>query len=138
MQLRKAIRVVIYTNLWVSFVYGKFHSPLNRLLVDETIDIVASKELVNEIGDVLNRPKFANRIDQKIINQFLPLLRQSVIMHQPTAGARVGADPKDYFLFALASSSKAQYLITGDKQLLSIKKYKQTKIVSLTEFLDLL
>jgi putative PIN family toxin of toxin-antitoxin system len=43
-------------------------------------------------------------------------------------------DPKDNFLLALAQDGVADYLITGDKDLLSMKKWGATKIVSLTDF----
>jgi predicted nucleic acid-binding protein len=43
-------------------------------------------------------------------------------------------DPKDNFLLALAKDGLADYLITGDRDLLSVKKFGKTQIVTLNEF----
>lgn len=43
-------------------------------------------------------------------------------------------DEKDNFLLALAKDSKADYLITGDADLLTIKKFEHTEILTYIEF----
>jgi uncharacterized protein len=45
-------------------------------------------------------------------------------------------DEDDNFLLALAKDSKADFLITGDKDLLVLKQFENTSILTLTEFLD--
>lgn len=45
-------------------------------------------------------------------------------------------DPKDNFLLALAKDGKADYLLTGDKDLLALIKFGKTKIKTITAFLD--
>jgi hypothetical protein len=47
---------------------------------------------------------------------------------------KICRDPKDEFLLALSKESKANYLITGDKDLLDIKVYGRTKIVTVKQF----
>ena len=46
----------------------------------------------------------------------------------------VCCDPKDDFLLALAKKSNADYLVTGDNDLLDIKIYRKTKIITITNF----
>ncbi len=46
-------------------------------------------------------------------------------------------DPDDNFLLSLAKDGRADFLITGDKKLLSLRTYGQTKLVNMTEFLSL-
>ncbi len=46
-------------------------------------------------------------------------------------------DTKDNFLLALAKDSNADYLLTGDKDLLVIKKFGETKITTISAFIDL-
>jgi hypothetical protein len=43
-------------------------------------------------------------------------------------------DEKDNFLLALAKDSKADFLITGDKDLLVLNVFENTKILTFTEF----
>ena len=45
-------------------------------------------------------------------------------------------DPKDNFLLALAKDGKADYLLTGDKDLLILTKFGKTKIKTITTFID--
>ena len=43
-------------------------------------------------------------------------------------------DPKDDFLLGLAKKSSADYLVTGDKDLLDLKKYQNTEIITIDMF----
>ena len=45
-------------------------------------------------------------------------------------------DPKDNFLLALAKDSKADYLLTGDNDLLDIKKLDKTKTITINNFFE--
>ena len=45
-------------------------------------------------------------------------------------------DEKDNFLLNLLIDSKADYLITGDKNLLILEKIKKTKILTFSEFIE--
>jgi predicted nucleic acid-binding protein len=47
-------------------------------------------------------------------------------------------DSKDNFLLALSDKSKADYLVSGDNDLLSIRDYKGTRIVTAVEFEEIL
>ena len=46
-------------------------------------------------------------------------------------------DPKDDFLLSLAKEGEADYLLTGDSDLLDLVKFQKTKIILLTNFLKL-
>ena len=48
---------------------------------------------------------------------------------------KLARDANDDFLLSLAKDGKATFLITGDKDLLVLKKINQTKIVSISDFL---
>ena len=47
-------------------------------------------------------------------------------------------DPKDSYLLAMAQVSQAELLVTGDKELLSLKRHKSTKIITPAAVLELL
>ena len=47
-------------------------------------------------------------------------------------------DPKDNFLLALAKDGKADYLLTGDKDLLDLRKFGKTKIITITDFIKVM
>jgi len=45
-------------------------------------------------------------------------------------------DPKDNFLLSLSLDGRADFLLTGDKDLLVLEKFAETKIVTMSEFLN--
>ena len=45
-------------------------------------------------------------------------------------------DPKDNFLLSLSKDGKATYLITGDKDLLALKRFGKTQIITLQKYLS--
>lgn len=45
-------------------------------------------------------------------------------------------DPKDNFLLALAKDGKASHLITGDSDLLVLKKSGKTEILNISDYLS--
>jgi len=53
-----------------------------------------------------------------------------------TSNISVCRDPKDDFLLSLAKDGNATYLITGDKDLLILKEFGKTTILTVTEYLS--
>ena len=47
-------------------------------------------------------------------------------------------DIKDNYLLALSKDSNADYLITGDKDLLDLNKFENTEIVTLPQFIEII
>ena len=52
-----------------------------------------------------------------------------------TSDVEICRDPKDNFLLALAKDGTATHLISGDKDLLDIKEFDNTKIITMTNYL---
>ncbi len=61
-------------------------------------------------------------------------LKNRALFIDVTSEVTVCRDPKDNFLLALSKDGKASHLITGDKDLLTLKKFGKTKIVSMGGF----
>lgn len=52
------MRIIVDTNLWISFLIGKKLSCLLELMSNENVELIVSNELLKEIADVALRPKF--------------------------------------------------------------------------------
>lgn len=50
----------------------------------------------------------------------------------------IAPDPKDSYLPAMAEASQAEFLVTGDKELLALKRHKSTRIVSPASMIEIL
>lgn len=55
-----------------------------------------------------------------------------------TSKSKICRDEKDDFLLNLAIDGNADYLVTGDKDLLILKKVNKTKILTYSELLEIL
>jgi putative PIN family toxin of toxin-antitoxin system len=126
--------IIIDTNLWISFLLTKQYPLLDALFDSDAVQLVFSDKLLNEFVEVVQRPKFHKFFSQKDIQAVLQYIQQHarfVKVHSVVTACR---DAKDNFLLALAQDSDADYLITGDKDLLSLNTFGKTKIIPMSVF----
>lgn len=64
--MKKNLKLVIDTNVWISYLIGKETKNLEELILDDSIEIYASAKLIEEIFIVLKRPKFSKLIPFEI------------------------------------------------------------------------
>lgn len=133
---KRQLRIVIDTNLWISFLLSPTSHKVLSLLHDKDLVILLSEELYQEITTVASREKFRKYISGSDITLLQTYLLQRAYFVTIYSRVVFLEDPKDAFLFSLCKDGEADYLITGDKTLLDINEFEQTKIVSLTSFLN--
>ncbi len=137
-QASKPIRIVIDTNLFISLLIGKRSVELREILVSPLFTIVVSQSLIEEIRKVANRPKFSRYFNLNEVEAFLEFLKgisDAVELKEIPARCR---DPKDDYLLELAMASKAEFLLTGDDDLLEMKRVGFCRILTVRDFLLLL
>jgi putative PIN family toxin of toxin-antitoxin system len=69
------------------------------------------------------------------IDIFVDLLERSSQIIEVDLKLKIARDPKDNMFLELAKAVSADYLISGDKDLLEIKEFENTKILRPSEFL---
>jgi uncharacterized protein len=83
---------------------------------------------------VASRKKFSRYFNKEDIQEFFKVMdccSETITVNSIVTQCR---DEKDNFLLALAKDSKADFLITGDEDLLIIKKFQNTEILTYSEF----
>lgn len=135
MTSKPPIKVIIDTNLWVSFLIGQELANLKTLMVSETIQIILCGQLEEEIRRVTQRPKLRKYFSPQKVSEFLELLAVIGSFVEIKSEVLVCRDEKDNFLLALAKDSQAEFIITGDADLLILKEFEGTKIVTYQNFL---
>ena len=131
----KRIKIVVDTNLWVSFLMSlPTEQRLRCLLLSDKIDILFSRELFNELETTAKRRKFRRYFDTVQVEALLQMLVEIVEIIAVRSVVEICRDSEDNFLLALAQDGGADYLITGDRDLLTLKKFGTTKIVTINEF----
>lgn len=134
MQKNKPLKIIIDTNLWVSFIISNNHNLLDRLLFSENIRLLFSEELIAEIRVTIQKPKLKKYFGYNALEEMLDSFDSFIEFIEIESVIRTCRDPKDNFLLALAKDGKADYLLTGDKDLLVLKKFEKTKITTISNF----
>jgi len=129
-------RVIVDTNCWISFLIGKKLSCILDLLSNERIQLVVCQELIDEIRDVTSRPKFSKYFPKKDVESLLDFMLLIGERFEPQQQVQLCRDEADDYLLALAIDAKAQYLITGDQDLLVLKEVGTCRIITASSFED--
>ena len=77
--------------------------------------MITSVQLINELKIVTSRPKLLKYFDQDKVEELISLLYIVSEKVKVRKIEQICRDPKDDFLLALSKESKANFLITGDK-----------------------
>lgn len=130
----KNIKVIFDTNVWISFLIGKRLAIIKSYISNGQITIVTTDQLLNEIKTVTNRKRLKKYFPEGSVMELLELLNTIAekVPIKPTHF--INRDPKDNFLLDLIDFSKADYLVTGDKDLLSHNPFKTAMIMTPSNF----
>lgn len=127
-------RIIIDTNIWISFLLTRNFSKLDKIITDDKITLIFSQDLVDEFIEVTQRDKFKKYFDLADIERLLLKINSIATIIDVKSKVVACRDPKDDFLLSLAIDSEATHIITGDKDLLDLKKYEKTRILTITEY----
>lgn len=128
------IKIIVDTNLWISFLIGRKLSCLLELLSYPNIQLVACQELIDEIQTVSSRPKFAKYYSKENLSLLWDFMNEEAQTYQIREIPSRCRDAKDDYLLELALIADADYLITGDKDLLEIGRIGSCQILTVMEF----
>lgn len=118
----KKFRVVIDTNLWISFLLTKDFEKLDILFNNKQIKLLFSQELLEEFVEVAQRAKFRRYFTLEDLQLLLIRLSFKADYVSVTSSVKACRDEKDNFLLSLTKDGGATHLITGDRDLLIFKK----------------
>jgi uncharacterized protein len=136
--MRKKIeRVIIDTNLWISFLITKKFEKLGELIFLKESVLLFSQELLDELLGVARRQKFRRYFPEEYIEEILETIHEYAEFIKVETEIEICRDPKDNFLLSLSIDGQADFLITGDSDLLHLRKFGQTLIVTISEFLKM-
>jgi hypothetical protein len=129
-------KIILDTNLWISFLISKKLNSIDHLIENKKITLIFSDELISEFVEVVNRPKFENYFSKNDIEKILDYFDYYGKLITVKSDIKICRDKKDNFLLNLSIDSKADYLITGDNDLLVLEKIERTKIINFTDFIQ--
>ena len=130
-------RFVLDTNVIVSALLFKKSSPRQALNKARKLGIVLmSQSIWSEISEVLVRPKFDKYLTIQERQLFLFVFEQKVRFIDIQENISVCRDPKDDKYLKLAISGKAECIVSGDQDLLTLHPFREIPIITVTQFLN--
>lgn len=99
--------------------------------------ILLSKPVQDELNEVLRRPKFSKYISNEKRSIFLWSLFRQAVFITITEEIKECRDQQDNKFLELAVNGKADYIITGDNDLLVLNPFRGIFILTPKSFLDL-
>lgn len=133
---KKKDRIIIDTNLWISFLLTNDFLKLDQIFADKLVTLIFSQTLLDEFIEVAQRPKFKKYFTLTDLENLLIRIKREAEFIEVTSGIKLCRDPKDNFLLSLANDGQATHLLTGDKDLIEIKEFSKTKIITITDYLS--
>lgn len=126
------MRAVIDTNVLVSGLLWR--GPPHRLIEQVrrgNLILVSSPALLDELADVLQRPKFRAILARSKVAppSLLSEMRRLAEIVEPHGAVSVSRDPDDDVVLALAAAAQADIIISGDHDLLTLQSYRDIRIV---------
>ena len=126
--------MIFDTNVWISFLIGKRLTKIKQYVVNRNITIIVTDQLLKELKIVTSRQKLKKYFPKNSVKELIELLEiiAENIAIEPTHF--INRDPKDNFLLDLIDFSKADYLVTGDKDLLEHNPFITAQILTPADF----
>ena len=127
-------KVVTDTNVFISgLLYGGNCEKILELFKNDRVELLISPKSHAELLTKL--PKFPLTAD--FIDKQDALIQAKATKIIPKKKVKISRDPKDNMFLELSLEGNADYLITGDRDLLDLKSFKDTRVLSPKEFLKI-
>jgi putative PIN family toxin of toxin-antitoxin system len=138
------MRVTFDTNVLVSAFVAKHGSPANLLelaLTVEDFEIILSLPILDELEQVLLRDEVRDRFSytNQDVRRISQNLRASArIIPLESRFHAVKEDPKDDVILNTAYDGRSEYIVSGDRHLLKLRRFKGIVIVNPREMMEII
>ena len=135
------MRIVLDTNILLAALISPGGGPARIYEAWKLgrFDLLTSAEQLDELSRVTRyatvRPLITVSEAGRMVNQ----IRALATLIDPSHPSEIAPDPADDFLFAIAESAQADYIVTGDKSgVLKVRRHGGTRVLTVAEFVALL
>jgi putative PIN family toxin of toxin-antitoxin system len=130
------MRIVADTNVVVSGLLWLGNSGhLLAAAANGRLTLYTSPVLVAELRNTLQYPRLAQRVERSglALDELIARYTNVALVVQPATLPRIVRDPDDDHVLACAAASQADFIVSGDKDLLTLKDFEQIPIVTAAE-----
>lgn len=123
------------------------NSLVSRLLLPQSVPAKAVRRAVNEgqllisdatleeLADVLSRPKFDPYVSVEDRQEFIRVLNRVAERVDIISPVKACRDPKDDKFLEVAINGEADLIVTGDKDLLALHPFRGVEIITPREYI---
>jgi putative PIN family toxin of toxin-antitoxin system len=133
---KKKIKIVIDTNIMISSLWGGKPYDIIQLWSKGHIMMVASPEIIDEYIEVFKRFDLSEE-DLEVLTLLFTNPDNTILVTPKTKTFTIKNDPDDSKFLECAFYGKADYIVSGDKHLLTITDFKHSKITTHADFLEI-
>ena len=130
--------VILDTNIFINALLNGSCRPILEAFIQKRFKIAITKDLIDEILEVCDRPKFLDRIGKEDRERLLAIIKETAAIVNPKIKINDCRDVDDNVLLECALTSKANMIVSNDEDLLVLHPYRNVSIVTSEEFLRIL
>lgn len=135
------MKVVIDNKIWTAYLLSKDKNveKFLKLVSDKKISLLMSKEVLENLADLLNRDDIVKHLNKTLIENFLYLLIQQASIIKTIHFIEDKTSVEDQVYADLAVSGNAQFLVTVETEFDRFSKldgYKFINVIELNTFLE--
>jgi len=131
------MKLVLDTNVFISaFYWGGNPQKIIGRIIEGSDKLFISDEILNELADVMARPKFKS--NPETIKKYIQAIEKIGKKIYIPGNIKVCRDIDDDDKIECGIISNADYLITGDYDLLTLKNYQHLKIITINEYITII
>ena len=140
----KTKRVLLDTNILISYLLTPKNSVIAQIVeagILGRFDLLFPEDLADELVEkARTKPYLAERIAPEEVRELVDLLSEvsETVLKITTEIPAVTRDPKDDYLLAYALVGQADYLVTGDRDLLVLGQVEHTQIITARDFAEVI
>jgi putative PIN family toxin of toxin-antitoxin system len=134
------VKAVLDTSILISLLFKKaLAKEFSRLMEKESIEFYSSEEILRELARVLTYPKIEEVFKKAGINKATALESLVEILKIVNPKVKIDVikrDSLDNKVLECALEAGPKYVVSGDKHLLELKKFRKIEILTAREFLE--
>jgi len=135
------LKVILDTNIIISGLL-KTSSNCRKIinkLSENKFTLIISPTILEEFIDVTSRPKFHKIINRETAEKLMELIKNQAFFVNPSKKVSIIKNDLDDNMFLEAAlEASANFIISGDEDLLALGAFHKTKIIPPKEFLKII
>lgn len=136
--MKTKMRCVFDTNILISALLFPNSKPDRAVRYGlENGSVLISLEMLEELNEVLGRKKFDRYLTIEEREEFLATFVERTVLIEIVVNVQACRDPKDDKVLDLTLNGDADYIITGDRDLLVLHPFCGVQIVTVENFLKI-